>query len=93
MLINGEWITRSANKLESINPATGAVNHEVIAAEKSHVELAISTGREAAAKASWRNMLPHQRAAILHKISDGMTANAEKFARRSEEHTSELQSH
>lgn len=81
MLINGEWITQSANKLESINPATGAVNHEVVAAEKSHVDLAVSTAREAAGKAAWRNMLPHQRAAILHKISDGMTANAEKFAR------------
>lgn len=81
MLINGEWITQSSQKLESINPATGGVNHEVIAAEKSHVDQAVAAAREAAAKASWRNMLPHQRAAILYKISEGMTANADKFAR------------
>jgi betaine-aldehyde dehydrogenase len=81
MLINGEWITQSSQKLESINPATGGVNHEVVAAEKSHVDQAVAAAREAAAKASWRNMLPHQRAAILYKISEGMTASADKFAR------------
>ena len=55
-----------AHSLTVIDPATGAVNHEVIAAEKSHVELAISTGREAAAKASWRNMLPPQQIGRAH---------------------------
>ncbi len=81
MLINGEWITQSSQKLESVNPATGSINHEVIAAEKSHVDQAVTAAREAAAKSSWRNMLPHQRAAILYKISEGMTANADTFAR------------
>ena len=81
MLINGEWIETSADKLVSVNPATGAVNHEISTADRSHVEAAVDAAKEAAAKPAWRNMLPHQRAAILHKIADRMNANADKFAR------------
>lgn len=81
MLINGEWIEKSSQKLESINPATGGVNHEVAAADKSQVDDAVASAKAAANKPAWRNMLPHVRAAILHKIADGMTANSEKFAK------------
>ena len=81
MLINGEWIEKSADKLVSINPATGAVNHEVSTGDRSHVEAAVAAAKDAASKSTWRNMLPHLRAAILYKIADRMTANADKFAR------------
>ncbi len=81
MLIDGEWVRDSSEKLVSINPATGGVNHEVSAATASHVEDAVAAATLAARAPSWSGLLPHQRAGLLQRIADLMTANGERFAR------------
>jgi betaine-aldehyde dehydrogenase len=81
MLIGGEWVTDATDSLTSVNPATGAVNHEVCAAGRSQVDRAVDAAGTAARRPDWRALLPHQRAAILHRISDLMTANSDTFAR------------
>ncbi len=80
MLIGGEWV-ESAQSLVSTNPATGQVNHLVAAAGAVQLDQAVDTAARAAAARAWREMLPHQRAGILHRIGELMTANAERFAR------------
>jgi betaine-aldehyde dehydrogenase len=81
MLIDGHWVHDTSERLASINPANGAVNHEVAAATAEHVERAVDAASRAAASASWRSMLPHQRAAVLHRIGALITEHAERFAR------------
>ena len=81
MLINGHWLHETTETLTSVNPATGAVNHEVAAATAAHVDCAVEAAGRAASAASWHALLPHQRAAVLHRIGDMMTEHAERFAR------------
>lgn len=83
MLIGGEDVRGAigANRLSSINPATGALNHEIAAASKQEVDLAVRSAAEAAAKPAWRHMLPPQRARILRRIGDLIERDSEPLAR------------
>ena len=81
MLIDGHWLHETTDTLTSVNPATGAVNHEVAAATAAHVDHAVDAASRAAAAAPWRSLLPHQRAAILYRIAGLVTEHAERFAR------------
>jgi betaine-aldehyde dehydrogenase len=79
LLIGGEWILTSQT-LDSVDPATGAVNHRVAAAGADEVDRAVAAATGAAASAGWRGMLPHRRAALLHTIGQLIDARAERFA-------------
>ena len=81
MLIGGEQVTNANEPLVSINPATGAINHTVCAAGSAEVDLAVDTAARAAAHPTWRDLQPHQRAAVLHRIGELMLRDAELFAR------------
>ncbi len=79
MLIGGEWLTAS-DAFESINPATGALNYCVSSANTEMVNRAVESAQVAVRDATWRNLLPHQRAATLRRIADGMDKNAQTMA-------------
>lgn len=80
MLIDGEWINNGSERLVSVNPATGQVNYEVCAATPANVEHAVAAAARAARAQNWSALLPHQRAEVLHRIAERMSANAERFA-------------
>ncbi len=71
----------SGSPLVSVNPATGAVNYEVGAADVKQVDVAVQQARSAASSADWQAMLAHRRAAILHRIAEGLRKNADELAR------------
>ncbi|HTS54615.1 MAG TPA: aldehyde dehydrogenase [Burkholderiales bacterium] len=81
MLIDGKGIVDTPETLTSVNPATGQVNHEVCAATAEHVQRAVEAATRAASASSWRWLLPHRRAAVLHRIGELVAANGERFAR------------
>jgi len=78
-LIDGEWIRASTDVIDSVNPASGGRNFEVLAADASHVDLAVAAAERASS--SWRELLPHQRAAVLYRIGELLTANEKQLAR------------
>ncbi len=80
MLIGGEWVSTAGEPLVSINPASGEVNYALCAAGTGEVGHAVKVAANAAAQPGWRNLQPHQRAAILHRIGDLMQRDAELFA-------------
>ncbi len=80
MLIGGEPVSNSAEPLLSINPADGKLNHAVCAAGPGEVDLAVQAATQAAQRSSWRNLQPHQRAAILHRIGELMQRDADLFS-------------
>jgi betaine-aldehyde dehydrogenase len=73
MLVGGERISGGGGTLASVNPATGMTNYEVSCASREDVDHAVKIASDAAARSSWRGLMPHQRAAILHRISDRIT--------------------
>ena len=81
LLINGDWIHSKGDVIVSVNPATGETNHLVCTATPEEVDQAVEVAGRAAATAKWRDLLPHLRATILHRISELMNANADRFAR------------
>ncbi|GAB4561125.1 MAG: aldehyde dehydrogenase [Rhizobacter sp.] len=83
MLIGGELLGGSGAQpaLVSINPATGQENHRVAAAGAAELELAVATATHAAQAAPWRQMLPPQRAGLLHRMGELMLRDAELLAR------------
>ena len=83
MLIGGELLSGSGAQpaLASINPASGEVNHRVAAAGAAELELAVAAATQAAQAATWRELLPPQRANLLHRIGELMLRDAETLAR------------
>jgi betaine-aldehyde dehydrogenase len=80
-LIGGEWVSDTPSCITSINPATGEKNYEVCAATEAHIDTAVKSAATAAAKPAWRNMLPHLRSALLHRIADLMMERSDLLAR------------
>lgn len=80
-LIGGDWISDTSSYITHVNPATGEINYRVCAASETHLEDAVKSAHEAAQKPSWRRMLPHERARILHRIADLMIERSDILAR------------
>ena len=80
MLIDGVWVS-SAESIATIDPATGLANFEVAAAGAGQVDAAVESAWRAVRQPAWRDMLAHQRAALLRRIADGMDKHAERLAR------------
>ena len=80
LLIGGRERQGRGRLIEGRNPATGEPTHRLAGASREDVALAVRTAREAMQEASWAALLPHQRAAILHRISDAIAADAGRFA-------------
>jgi acyl-CoA reductase-like NAD-dependent aldehyde dehydrogenase len=80
-LIGGKWISDTSAHFTHINPATGEANYNICAATEAHLDEAVQSAHEAARRPSWRNMLPHERARILHRIADLMIERSDVLAR------------
>ncbi len=81
MLINGEWVeARSGERLDSKDPATGAVNGTIPRGAKADVDAAVKAARESFDSGVWRGMTPDDRGRILWKISELIEANIDELA-------------
>lgn len=75
--VAGRWRRGAGEMRESINPADGSVVAVHGTAGIADVEEAADAGRRAAADPAWRDMLPHVRARLLHRIGDAIAADAD----------------
>lgn len=80
LFIAGSWRAGRGEELESLNPATGELNRRFAAASVDDVDEAVVAAHTAATDPRWRDLLAHQRAAILHRISEGIAANADRIS-------------
>jgi betaine-aldehyde dehydrogenase len=80
-LIDGEWVKDTSTFIEHVNPATGKVNYHVCAGTESDIDAAVNSAHQASRKPEWRNMLPHKRAELLHRIADLMIERSDLLAR------------
>ncbi|OPK05590.1 MULTISPECIES: 2-hydroxymuconic semialdehyde dehydrogenase [Pseudomonas] len=77
--INGEFIgSASGRTFEDINPINGQVIASVHEAGRAEVDAAVKAGR-AALKGPWGKMTVVERAEILHRVADGITARFDEF--------------
>lgn len=81
MLINGDWVeAQSGERLDSLDPATGAVNGTIPKGAQADVDAAVKAARDSFESGVWRNMTPDDRGRILWKISELIEANIDELA-------------
>ncbi|WP_018156796.1 aldehyde dehydrogenase [Demetria terragena] len=77
ILVGGTWRTGGGELVESRDPATGRVVHRFHGASIENVDEAVRRGLKASQDPSWRDLLAHQRAAILHRIGETIDRHAD----------------
>src|SRR5437667_9298021 len=79
LFIGGRWVEAAGGEtFETIDPATGEVLARVAEGRAEDIDRAVASARRSFNRGTWRELPPAERA---------------KVTPRSEEHTSELQSH
>ncbi len=77
--INGAFVgSASGRTFEDINPVNGQVIGRVHEAGRAEVDAAVKAAR-AALKGPWGKMTVAERADILHRVADGITARFDEF--------------
>jgi phenylacetaldehyde dehydrogenase len=80
MFIGGEWVeAQSGARLETHNPASGALLGTIPAGAAADVDRAVVAARAAFESAAWRDMTGAKRARLLWKIADLIEANLDEL--------------
>jgi acyl-CoA reductase-like NAD-dependent aldehyde dehydrogenase len=80
--IAGEWRLGGGDVYESLYPATGAPIARLQAASLADVEEAITRAHHAFQTSGWAQKLPHERAAVLHRVAHLIRAQSETLAQK-----------
>lgn len=80
ILIGGEWKPGRGARYASLYPADQSVNAEIAAANADDAREAVDAADAAWRRADWSGLKPHQRAAVLHRISNLIQENHESLA-------------
>lgn len=70
ILIAGQWRRGAGDPVETTDPATGRVLATLHGASVKEVGEAAEAAAEAVADPAWRDLLPHRRARLLHRIAE-----------------------
>jgi betaine-aldehyde dehydrogenase len=80
LFIAGEWRRGRGPDIRSIFPADGSTNTVLAGASPEDLNDAIAAAQAAQRQPAWRNLKPHERAAFLHRISDGIAHDVDRIA-------------
>lgn len=80
--IAGEWRLGGGDVYESLYPATGEPVARLRAASLADVDEAITRAHHAFLTSGWAQMLPHERATVLHRVAQLIRANGEALAQK-----------
>jgi len=80
--IAGEWRVGGGEEYESLYPATGETVARLRAANAADVQEAIARADHAFRHSGWAQMLPHERASVLHRACALVRGRAEELAQK-----------
>lgn len=80
LYLAGDWRLGRGDPLTTSNPANNQTLATVSTASAADVDAAVQAGRAAMQNAAWRDLLPHQRAAYLHRIAALIERDSERLA-------------
>ncbi|MFD4137640.1 aldehyde dehydrogenase family protein [Streptomyces sp. NPDC058572] len=80
ILIAGQWRRGAGAPVETVDPATGRVLATVHTASVGEVDEAARAAAQAAADPAWRDLLPHRRAQLLHRIAEFVEEAADELS-------------
>ncbi len=80
--VAGEWRPGNGEEYESLYPATGEPVARLRAASPGDVDEAINRADRTFRNSGWAQMLPHARAAVLHRVAALIRERSEDLAQR-----------
>ncbi|WP_018904667.1 aldehyde dehydrogenase [Variovorax paradoxus] len=80
--VAGEWRLGGGDVYESLYPATGEPIARLRAASLADVEEAITRADHAFRNSGWAQRLPHERAAVLHRVAQLIREESESLAQK-----------
>lgn len=80
--VAGEWRLGGGDVYESLYPATGEPIARLRAASLADVEEAITRADQAFRTSGWAQRLPHERAAVLHRVAQLIREEGESLAQK-----------
>jgi acyl-CoA reductase-like NAD-dependent aldehyde dehydrogenase len=80
-LINNKWVEGSGEPFVSINPADGTEIARIGSASIEDVNSAVAAAQAAKSDPKWRDLKFHERARLLYRLGELITADAERLAR------------
>lgn len=80
--IAGEWRLGGGEIYESLYPATGEPIARLQAASLADVDEAITRAHQAFLSSGWAQKLPHERAAVLHRVAHLIRQQSETLAQK-----------
>ncbi|MFK4688071.1 aldehyde dehydrogenase [Streptomyces pristinaespiralis] len=80
ILIAGQWRRGAGEPLDTVDPATGRVLATVGSPSAEEVSEAAEAAARAVAEPAWRDLLPHERARLLHRIGDLVERDADELS-------------
>jgi len=81
IFIGGRWRRGGGELMQSRFPAEDSINATLQAASLADVQEAVECAERAWREPQWRQTLPHQRAALLHKVADNIESRVDELAR------------
>lgn len=75
--VDGQWVT-TGQRFPNINPANGQTVGQVCEADAATVQRAVAAAR-AARQGPWNMLSTRERAALLHRIADGIEQRFDEF--------------
>jgi betaine-aldehyde dehydrogenase len=78
--VGGEWRRGRGHAYESLYPADGSVNATLNAASAEDTDEAIERADHAFRTSGWAAAKPHERAAVLFRVAEGLRADRERLA-------------
>ncbi|MCJ7858757.1 aldehyde dehydrogenase [Corynebacterium kalidii] len=79
--LHGDWVTGAGDLYTVVDPATGAEVQTIHQISAEQARAAIDAADTAFRTSGWRDLMPHERAAGLRRIADGIDRNRERLAR------------
>ncbi|MEZ5751810.1 MAG: aldehyde dehydrogenase [Paracoccaceae bacterium] len=80
LFIGGEWRPGNGAPLTSVFAAEGVENQTLNGASQDDVREAIAVAKAAQQDPAWQDLRPHERAAVLYRISEGIAANVDRIS-------------
>lgn len=80
ILVGGRWRKGSGDAVPSVDPADRSVITAIHHATANDVDEAVSRAAEAALDPSWRDLPPHERARVLHRIAESVECESNRLA-------------
>jgi len=80
ILLAGQWVAGEGEPIQAVNPADGSIHGTAGTASTAQVAQAVAAAAEAVDVGGWSDLRPHQRSAVLHRISDLIRERATDIA-------------